>query len=109
MMHGITELIALTVIGTIIIFLYLYARHWIRRAKWAEHEAATWKALVDQRANTANNFYQACRLISIHRQDRMNLFTFARGDEMFTIETVGMLSDDPDEWRRLAGLTDAGK
>ena len=47
----------------------------------------------------------ACRLLSIHRNGRLNVFTFARGDETFTIETMGLLSDNIDEWRKVAGLS----
>lgn len=51
-----------------------------------------------------DDFLNSCRLIGIHRKDRMNVFTFARGDEIFIIETMGLLSDQPDEWRDKAGL-----
>lgn len=50
------------------------------------------------------SYPDACRLISITRNGRMNVFTFARGETNFKIETMGLLSDNTDEWRTLAGL-----
>lgn len=58
-----------------------------------------------QARNVANEFLTSCRLLSIHRNGRLNVFTFARGDQIFTVETMGLLSDNPDEWRTMAGLT----
>lgn len=52
----------------------------------------------------AVSFLTSCRLITIHRNGRLNVFTFARGDSVFTIETMGLLSDIPDNWRKQAGL-----
>lgn len=45
-------------------------------------------------------------LVSIERKGRMNLFTFKRNGEVFTIETMGLLSDDIAAWRKKAGLTE---
>lgn len=75
-----------------------------QRALIAEQQVQFWKELVEQRANVANEFMQACRLISIDRNLRFNYFTFARGNETFTIETMGLLSDNLDEWYTKAGL-----
>lgn len=68
----------------------------IRRAKYdalvAQLEAAH-KALeqADQRAY----------LISIEREGRMNRFRFARARfGIFVIETMGLLSDDINDWKR---------
>jgi hypothetical protein len=58
-----------------------------------------------QARDVANQFLTSCRLLSIHRNGRLNVFTFARGDQIFTVETMGLLSDNPDEWRTMAGLT----
>lgn len=76
------------------------------RALWAEHQAETWKNLVDSRANIANTWIQACKLINIQRDERMNYFTFARGEKTFVIETMGLLGDDVVEWKQQAGLID---
>lgn len=46
----------------------------------------------------------ACQLINIARNGRMNVFTFTRDGSTFNIESMGILSDRPDEWRLLAGL-----
>lgn len=54
--------------------------------------------------STARAFLDAGRLIGISRQGRMNVFTFARGNKIFTIETMGIMSDEPDVWREQAGL-----
>lgn len=75
-----------------------------RQLEQVTKERDTWKTLVDQRANTAQQFLIACRLIEIKRDARFNYFTFARGNDVFTIETMGLLSDTPDEWRKRAGL-----
>lgn len=45
-----------------------------------------------------------CRLVAIRRNGRMNVFTFQRGGSIFQIETMGLLSDNPDGWRASAGL-----
>lgn len=45
-----------------------------------------------------------CQLINIARNGRMNVFTFTRDGSTFNIESMGILSDRPDEWRLLAGL-----
>lgn len=52
----------------------------------------------------AVSFIDACRLIRIDRKSRMNVFTFMRGDKIFTIETLGVWEDNPAQWRELAGL-----
>lgn len=46
----------------------------------------------------------ACKLVSIERNGRLNIFTFERNGEFFKIETMGMLSDDFDGWKSRAGL-----
>lgn len=38
-------------------------------------------------------------LIDIERKGRMNVFVFMRGRERIEIETVGLLSDNIQEWR----------
>lgn len=103
---------ALTVFGVIATIAAIYYRQSARRARLsidnlrAEHTAivGAWEAELVKVQGVSHNFLHACRLLSIHRNGRVNLFTFSRSDEIFTIETMGLLSDDPDEWRRLAGL-----
>lgn len=77
-----------------------------RRALWAEHKAGAWQELVNERANIANTWLQTCKLINIQRDQRMNYFTFARGEKTFVIETMGLLGDDIVEWKQQAGLID---
>lgn len=60
--------------------------------------------LAEAGQSTAKDFLNACRLIAIHRSGRMNHFTFVRGNETFTIQTMGLMSDVPDVWRKWAGL-----
>lgn len=50
------------------------------------------------------NNVNACQLINIARNGRMNVMTFTRAGSTFQIESMGILSDRPDEWRLLAGL-----
>jgi len=40
-------------------------------------------------------------LISIERKGRSNVFTFVRGDKIHQIETMGLMSDNPANWRKL--------
>lgn len=70
------------------------AERWIKEHN--SHIMATKKVGED--------FMNACRLIDIRRDGRVNHFTFARGEEIFIIETMGLLSDNPNEWRKQAGL-----
>lgn len=49
-------------------------------------------------------YVQACKLVAITRNGRMNVFTFERNGEHFEIETMGMLSDDIAGWKTQAGL-----
>lgn len=43
-------------------------------------------------------------LVRIDRIGRENVFHFVRNGEVFTISTMGLLSDDVGEWRKIAGL-----
>lgn len=38
-------------------------------------------------------------IVHIDRQQRMNRFTFQRGNETYTIETMGLISDNLPEWK----------
>lgn len=55
--------------------------------------------------STARNYLDSCRLIAIHRDGRLNVFTYQRNDEIFTIETMGLLGDDVEGWRKRAGVS----
>lgn len=60
--------------------------------------------LLAQRTKQLEDALDCARLIAITRQGRCNIFTFSRCKNTFQIETMGILSDNPDEWRRLSGL-----
>lgn len=62
------------------------------------------KRLQAERDGAVRLFNQSARLVDIQRNGRMNVFTFIREGKTFTIETMGLLSDDLPEWRRKAGL-----
>lgn len=99
-MQAYAHLIYLTIIFGLIVLL-LDFRKWARDA---QTKAVKLLAAYEATQTIANDFLKSCRLISIQRNGRVNVFTFARNDQIFTIETVGLLSDEPREWRRLAGL-----
>ena len=63
-----------------------------------------WEAELIRLKGASHNFLTSCRLIAIHRSGRLNVFTFARDNKIFMIETMGMLSDTPQTWREQAGL-----
>lgn len=82
-------------------------RYMIKQFVTNEQHAALYQqyALTQQQAaSMAKQFIDAPKLIAIHRDGRLNVFTFARGDEYFTIETMGLLNDDVDGWRKQAGI-----
>lgn len=39
-------------------------------------------------------------LVGIERNGRSNIFKFMKGEEVFQIETMGLLSDDVAQWRK---------
>lgn len=43
-------------------------------------------------------------LVDIQREGRMNVFVFVRNGATFKIETMGLMEDQPDLWRKLAGI-----
>ena len=62
-------------------------------------------------AETLENLTAAARamdgrayLFKIDRDGRTNKFTFVRGTELHVIETMGLLSDDIEQWRNDLGL-----
>ena len=50
--------------------------------------------------DTSNEVQSRAYLIGIDRTERVNVFTFARNGEIFRIETMGLISDDIDQWTR---------
>jgi hypothetical protein len=76
-----------------------------RMAKKANDVTTETLGYLEHSQSVAKTFDNAARLIAIHRNGRMNVFTFARGHEIFMIETMGVMSDEPDVWRKQAGLS----
>lgn len=99
-------LLILTVIILILMFVQQVKRYKLLARKYNELLAGLTEAnaIVEAGQSTANNFLDACRLIAIHRSGRMNTFTFVRGNASFMIQTMGLMSDVPDDWRKQAGL-----
>lgn len=75
--------------------------------KWKE-QAERYKQLFDQLADDyaklLNERHGIARLSDIRRDGRINVFTFVRDGETFTIETMGLLSDDIPAWKQQAGI-----
>lgn len=61
-------------------------------------------ALQQDYNNLYNSRHNMARLSDITRNGRVLIFTFVRQGERFTIETICMLSDNVDEWKKQAGL-----
>ena len=106
-------IIAALCFALIIMFLYIAGKNRLLRrdldfALAANEENKKVHALYmnahQQAAATAEQFIDSCKLIDINRNGRVNVFTFARGDDFFAIECMGLLSDDVDGWRQQAGL-----
>lgn len=92
-------------VSTTLILTIAFALHYRRRFGESLIEIGRLNTHHSQAQDVSREFLNACRLLSIHRNGRVNVFTFARGDQIFTVETMGLLSDNPDEWRTMAGLT----
>lgn len=39
-------------------------------------------------------------LVSIERRSKVNIFTFSRNGKVFQIETMGLLGDNVEQWKR---------
>lgn len=99
------ELIS-TIIILALIFILQVKRYRFLARKYNELLAGFTEnnTLIEAAQSTATEYLNACRLIAIGRNGRMNIFTFVRGNETFMIQTMGLMSDVPDDWRRQAGL-----
>lgn len=74
-----------------------------KRAREMANYADSLLTILDKRGDIdapkiRQDYIDACRLIAIHRDGRLNVFTFVRGDDTWSIETMGLLSDKPQEW-----------
>lgn len=72
---------------------------WISRAK-----LKTIREAADATIKAADAMHDNAFLISIEREGRLNKFTFARGDKLVVIETMGLISDDFGQWRKDLGV-----
>lgn len=55
---------------------------------------------LDRAEAAAQEMAKHAYLIGINREGRTNKFIFIRGGQMFEIETMGLLSDNPAQWRK---------
>lgn len=104
-----TIIVALIGIIVWLIFEYRLVRRNLQRALNTNEQNISlhseYQATHQQAAAASEQFINAAKLIAIHRTGRENVFTFARGSDFFTIETMGLLNDDVDGWRKQAGIT----
>lgn len=107
MANNVLMLILLGLIALDVVFaIYNWQRSKQFKRKYNELLAGFTQAnaLLEPAQRTANEFLTACRLIAIDRNGRWIVFTFARGDKIFTFETMGLMSDNIQDWRKEAGL-----
>lgn len=72
---------------------------WISRKKYNELIAAAASQLAAMEV-----VKQHAYLIGLEREGKLNKFTFARGDQIVQIETMGLISDDFGQWKKDLGL-----
>lgn len=72
---------------------------WVNRKKYNALVAAAASQLA-----AMNAVKQHAYLIGLERKERVNVFTFARGDQVVQIETMGLISDDFGQWRKDLGV-----
>jgi hypothetical protein len=77
---------------------------WRTRALLAEAELKTVRVALDSAtehlAGIELRFASRAALVSLTREGRINRFTFLRNGQMFRIETMGLLSDDWNQWKK---------
>lgn len=63
-------------------------------------------ALVDRLADSNEKLIKTCEdftkfafLISVEREGRTNKFMFKRGEELYVVETMGLIGDNLKEWK----------
>lgn len=88
----------------IILILAILALTYRRMASNANNVTSQSLAQLANAQSTARAYLDAAKLIRIDRTGRLNVFTFARQDQLFTIQTMGIWDDTPDLWREQAGL-----
>lgn len=55
---------------------------------------------LDVAITVNNQLANRAYLIGINREGRSNKFVFVRAGQMHEIETMGLLSDNPAQWRK---------
>jgi hypothetical protein len=94
----------------IAIFAGLYIRQCVRSIRLAKagmravETANKFEKDNELLRNQSLAYINSCKLIDIKRNGRINYFTFARGSDIFVIETMGLLADDVANWTAQAGL-----
>lgn len=91
-------------LASIILLQIFFIVSCMRRSRKAERFSNEYRLIAEKGQETATHYLKACRLISIARSGRQNIWTFARGDQTFIIETMGTWADDLDKWKKQAGL-----
>lgn len=67
---------------------------WISRKKYNAVKEAS-----EQLLKTLEELKTRPYLIGIERSGRLNKFTFCRGEELYVVETMGLISDPVKEWK----------
>lgn len=77
---------------------------WKQQSAINQSNSDAWQKVAEQQQQTAKNFFNACRLIQLHKTGRIIVLTFARGENTFTVDFVSVLSFDAVTVCELAGL-----
>ncbi len=80
------------------IAIWVWRNRYIKSKSYGEMYREDFFKLHNERHNVA-------RLSSIERNGRINIFHFVRNGETFTIETMGLLGDDVNDWNMKAGIS----
>lgn len=105
-MFGTVIMSAALIVLSITVVLLMRGNRQFRRMLNEYHQICeNWETEFAKVNGVSSEFLNACRLLAIHRNGRLNVFTFARNDDVFSIETMGLLSDNVEEWRKQAGLS----
>ena len=65
-----------------------------------ERQLAEVQERLERAEAAAQEMAKHAHLIGITRDGRTNKFVFVRAGQMFEIETMGLLSDNPAQWRK---------
>lgn len=67
---------------------------WISRKDFEDFKRSSQELIA-----TLDELKKKSFLIDVQRQGRVNRFTFCRGEEVITIETMGLIGDNLPEWK----------